>query len=429
MGYNPLQLNKDDGLAAGACVSPGDTITYTMTYTNGNPTTVTGVTLVDTVPSEVTVTDTGGGTQFVNTVTWNIGTLTTGQSGSKTLTVTVNSGVTPGSTIDNAATINGNEHNTGPTTKHVYTDVCTNQPPVADAGSDQTVEQDSFGGASVTLDGSGSYDLDNDPLTYTWAGGSAMGVNPTVSLPMGTTTVTLVVNDGTVDSAPDTVVITVQDTTPPVITCPHDVTVEQETAAGTVVSLTATATDICDAYLTITSDELATYPLGMTTVTFTATDDSGNSATCTTTVTVIDTTPPEMTLSDEQIVLWPPNHKYHTIEIAECVISVTDICDADVDIYYVVITSVSSDEPENVQGKGDGNTMDDIIITDSQTVELRAERQGTGNGRVYTINFGVTDDSGNTETGSCTVWVVHDQGSGDTAIDDGASAGYTVPPE
>ena len=38
------------------------------------------------------------------------------------------------------------------------------------------------------------------------------------------------------------------DTTDPVITCPEDVTVEQETADGTVVPLTATATDICDGH-------------------------------------------------------------------------------------------------------------------------------------------------------------------------------------
>lgn len=104
----------------------------------------------------------------------------------------------------------------------------------------------------------------------------------------------------------------------------------------------------------------------------------------------------------------------------------TDICDADVDIDDVVITSVSSDEPENDPGTGDGNTVNDIIIKDSQTVDLRAERQGNGNGRVYTINFEVTDASGNTQTGSCTVWVVHDQMPNDIAIDDGASAGYTV---
>ena len=303
-----------------------------------------------------------------------------------------------------------------------------NAPPVADAGPDKTVEQNSLGGASVTLDGSGSSDPDGDILTYkwTWAGGSTPGVSPTVWLPLGTTTVTLVVNDGTLGSAPDTVDITVQDTTPPVITCPPDVTIEQATADGTEVPLTATATDICDADPTITSDELAIYPLGATVVTFTATDDTGNTATCTTTVTVEDTTPPEITASGEQIVLWPPNHKYRTVEISDCVISVTDICDADVDIDDIKITSVSSDEPEDAQGKGDGKTVDDIVIVDSPTVELRAERQGGGNGRVYTINFGVTDASGNTETGSCTVWVLHDQESDSTAIDDGADAGYTV---
>ena len=226
-----------------------------------------------------------------------------------------------------------------------------NCPPDANAGPDQTVEQAYYQGADVQLDGSGSSDPDGDSLAYSWAwtGGTAIGMNPTVSLPLGTTTITLTVSDGVLTDT-DTVV-----------------------------------------------------------------------------VNVVDTTPPEIILSDEQMVLWPPNHKYRTIEINECcVISVTDICDADVDIDDVVITSVSSDEPENIQGEGDGNTVDDIVIVNSQTVELRAERQGDGNGRVYTVNFEVTDDSGNTETGLCTVWVPHDQDSGATAIDDGASAGYTV---
>jgi len=102
---------------------------------------------------------------------------------------------------------------------HSLAIVATNQPPVADAGPDQTVEQDSHDGASVTLDGSGSSDPESDPLTYswTWDGGAATGVGPTVVLPLGTTTITLVVNDGTLDSDPDTVDITVEDTTPPTI--------------------------------------------------------------------------------------------------------------------------------------------------------------------------------------------------------------------
>jgi len=91
----------------------------------------------------------------------------------------------------------------------------TNQPPVADAGPDQIVEQDSDAGASVTLDGSGSSDDGQiQPLTYTWTwagGGSSTGVNPTptVTLPLGTTTVTLTAYDGELSDT-DTVDITVE---------------------------------------------------------------------------------------------------------------------------------------------------------------------------------------------------------------------------
>ena len=87
-----------------------------------------------------------------------------------------------------------------------------NMPPVADAGPDQTVcVIPPATTAEVMLDGSGSYDPDVDPLTYnwTWDGNTTCGVNPAVELPLGTTTITLVVNDGKVDSELDTVDITV----------------------------------------------------------------------------------------------------------------------------------------------------------------------------------------------------------------------------
>ena len=88
-----------------------------------------------------------------------------------------------------------------------------NEPPVANAGPGQMVcVIPPATTAMVTLDGSGSYDADGDPLTYTWSwdGNTAHGVNPTTELPLGTTTITLVVNDGKVDSVPDTVDITVR---------------------------------------------------------------------------------------------------------------------------------------------------------------------------------------------------------------------------
>ncbi|MEN8127832.1 MAG: PKD domain-containing protein [Planctomycetota bacterium] len=120
----------------------------------------------------------------------------------------------------------------------------TNHPPDADAGPDQIVERDSTAGAQVTLDGSGSSDPDGDPLTYewTWCGNSATGINPTVTLPMGTATVTLTVSDGVLSDS-DTVNIDVVDTTPP------DVVVVVPIAGSAVqdgVTLQAQATDFSE---------------------------------------------------------------------------------------------------------------------------------------------------------------------------------------
>jgi streptogramin lyase len=144
------------------------------------------------------------------------------------------------------------------------------------------------------------------------------------------------------------------------------------------------------------------------------------------TVKVKDANPPVITTTGKPIVLWPPNHKYQTVKVSDFITSVKDDTDVDVGINDVKITSVSSDEPEDALGEGDGNTTIDIVIKDSQAIDLRAEREGTGNGRVYTITYEVADALGNKATGSQQVWVPHDQGKGATAVDNGASAGYTV---
>jgi hypothetical protein len=110
-----------------------------------------------------------------------------------------------------------------------------NRPPVAIAGPDQVVEQAYLGGADVILDGSASYDLDGNPITYswTWPGDSAVGVSPTISLPLGATTIMLVVNDGIVDSEePDFVIIEVVDTTPPEVSCVESVNPHGENIPG-----------------------------------------------------------------------------------------------------------------------------------------------------------------------------------------------------
>jgi cytochrome c553 len=92
-----------------------------------------------------------------------------------------------------------------------------NSAPAANAGPDQTVVV----GSQVSLDGTGSSDADNDPLTYAWMlvsrpSGSTAALPGSATTEMvfftpdvaGTYVVQLVVNDGSADSTPDTVTIT-----------------------------------------------------------------------------------------------------------------------------------------------------------------------------------------------------------------------------
>jgi hypothetical protein len=86
----------------------------------------------------------------------------------------------------------------------------------------------------------------------------------------------------------DAVAITVQDTTPPTLTPPPDVEVEESHPAGTPVDLgQPTVSDNCDPNPTVENDAPALFPLGTTTVTWTATDASGNVATAQQMVTVV----------------------------------------------------------------------------------------------------------------------------------------------
>ncbi len=164
-------------------------------------------------------------------------------------------------------------------------------------------------------------------------------------------------------------------------------------------------------------DPVGPYPLGETTVTLTVTDDSGESDQCTATITVVDDTPPGIITITDPITLWPPNHNYASFNINDFVLSVSDNCSM-LNIDDVLISRVASDEPENANGGGDGNTIDDIVIGDDcKSVLLRKERSANGNGRVYTIYLELDDNNGNTSIANCQVHVPHNNNG--TAIDDG----------
>ena len=110
--------------------------------------------------------------------------------------------------------------------------------------------------------------------------------------------------------------------------------------------------------------------------------------------------------------LWPPDRSLRTISLSDCIASVTDQCDGTAP---ATIVRVISDELV----KGNGKKSEDMVILDGQTVQLRADRDGSGDGRVYTIFADVTDDDGNTTPVACRVQVPHDQ-SGAPAVDSGA---------
>ena len=111
-------------------------------------------------------------------------------------------------------------------------------------------------------------------------------------------------------------------------------------------------------------------------------------------LTVVDTTPPAIgAVTTTPSSIWPPNKQMVPVSIA---VAVTDAADPSP---VCRVTSVSSSEP----------AADDSAITGPLTVSLRADRNGDGTGRIYTIAVRCVDASGNASTSSTTVSVPHDQ--------------------
>jgi hypothetical protein len=215
--------------------------------------------------------------------------------------------------------------------------------------------------------------------------------------------------------------VTVVDNTPPTITIngANPQIVECHTSYP---ELGATATDNCGSVTATPSGTVDVNTPGTYTITYNSTDAAGNQATpVQRTVIVQDTIAPTINLTGFAPSMWPPHHRYTTFTLAQFVASATDGCDTTIDINDVVIEKVTSDEIEN--GNGDGNTLNDIVIAaDCKSVQLRSEREGNGNGRVYSITFKVRDASGNIGRATATVTVAHNPG--ESVVDSGVH--YTV---
>ncbi|MEQ8765917.1 MAG: LamG-like jellyroll fold domain-containing protein [Planctomycetota bacterium] len=311
--------------------------------------------------------------------------------------------------------------------------------PVADAGADQVVAE----GSIVELDGTGSFDPDDEVLLYLWqqtAGPTVTLDDPTSVQPFfdvpfvgpsgATLKFVLTVTDG-LDESSDSVDVNVLSANQvPIADAGPDQTVDEHSRVeldGTAstdpdgdslcfewVQISGPWVALCDRYSPTPSFWAPPVVQGETTLEFqlTVSDPFGARDMDTVEVTVRDANaPPDCSRARaSRRVLWPPNHKMVPVRIL-------GVKDPDDRRIAIEITGVTQDEP--VTGVGKGDTGPDAVIR-GRTVLLRREVDRHGNGRVYRIHFTATDRSGASCSGSVEVcvptsWRKHEQ----PCIDDG----------
>lgn len=315
--------------------------------------------------------------------------------------------------------------------------VPTNATPVADAGENITISSEEI--ATTVISGNATDEDPDDYLEYQWKEGEEVllgwipagqyGECPlelsTILIGTGTHTLTLEVTDGQAISL-DEMILTIENSAPhvaatgggsyevnTVVTLGGNVSdfdgdsVEYQWKEGSDVLSFGTIETIEGGY-PVTLEPYTTANLGLGVHVFVLEVCDGHSPPVTSTITVEikDTGEPTLAPVPNQTILWPPNHKMVDIVI--------EANASDESGLPVTLTAqVKSNEP--IDGLGDGDTAPDWAElqidqgTGTITLQLRAERSGNDNGRVYTITITATDDSGNSSTADVEIIVPHDK--------------------
>ena len=190
--------------------------------------------------------------------------------------------------------------------------------------SDETFEATIFGGTNIPLEFPEIIDIQNTELTND---------APEV-FPLGETIVTWTATDDYGNSISNTQSITVLDTISPVIMAPSNFQLEASHIENNIIDLIGVRASDDVEVISITNDAPEVFPLGETIVTWTATDSSGNSASATQTITVVDTTSPVL-IAPESIIQEAINHEANPVRIG--ISEYSDIME---------VTSITNDAPE-----------------------------------------------------------------------------------
>lgn len=225
---------------------------------------------------------------------------------------------------------------------------------------------------------------------------------PGTRVGLGSHEVTLTVTDAAGNRNVCLTTVHVVDNTPPVLVAPAPVTTHLRAGPSAkvpdfVAGVRASDNGSGDVVVTQSPAAGILVGRGAHVVTLTATDASGNRASCTTTFNVVDSTAPVIhAVSVSPRLINNPNRSLVPITVA---VNASDNCDT---VPVSRILSITSDEPGRAPGD---NTSPDWVVGRGLSGKVRAERSVLGDGRVYTITVVCTDASGNSSTASTTVLV------------------------
>ena len=316
-------------------------------------------------------------------------------------------------------------------------ETCGNTPPQANAGEDITVTSAQL--ATTVIQGSGSDADTADTLQCRWRSGTSLlfdwvsvgsaGECPLnlglQNLAIGAHILTLDISDGT-DTVSDDMTLTIDNAQPTAAptgsgvyeiysnvilsgnVSDHDGDTLSYLWSDSVNTLCTGSVETISGGtpVTLPSCEIATLSLGNHTLNLEVNDGINDSVVNSVDVQIVDTGTPTITPQISQSLLWPPKHQ---------MVDITVYANAEDNSGLPVTLSaiITSNEPE--EGQGDGDTGPDwtapVIDQDNGTVslQLRAERSGKGNGRVYTITLFAIDQSGNSSSTAIQVQVAHDR--------------------